>query len=277
MLQITIKVCPRLFRKDASGQTGFLYSVTTLHFSIYLFLPESKRSVCSCTSQLALEVLTEQDCLWMSKCIRFGWFLPYTPADNEYGAWKHHYIACVSNLDWLTPREAAAIYGTLNEPKTKYEELQEKQREKCLRKLIWEKSALRKKELFKVRPPWVSGTCCSRLLKSKCQPRLSQALKDLRDRGGLHEALEKQLVLASLEALPKQNNLSGSHSYPLLSKKTWHGVHKNDDSSSHASQPHFLLISSRIPAYEVQSMLGGLPFSESIPGGCMAVFWSPCV
>lgn len=80
----------------------------------------------------------------MSKCIRFGWFLPYTPADNEYGAWKHHYIACVSNLDWLTPREAAAIYGTLNEPKTKYEELQEKQREKCLRKLIWEKSALRK-------------------------------------------------------------------------------------------------------------------------------------
>ncbi|XP_048969096.1 epithelial cell-transforming sequence 2 oncogene-like isoform X7 [Canis lupus dingo] len=251
MLQITIKVCPRLFRKDASGQTGFLYSVTTLHFSIYLFLPESKRSVCSCTSQLALEVLTEQDCLWMSKCIRFGWFLPYTPADNEYGAWKHHYIACVSNLDWLTPREAAAIYGTLNEPKTKYEELQEKQREKCLRKLIWEKSALRKKELFKVRPPWVSGTCCSRLLKSKCQPRLSQALKDLRDRGGLHEALEKQLVLASLEALPKQNNLSGSHSYPLLSKKTWHGVHKNDDSSSHASQPHFLLISSRIPAYEI--------------------------
>lgn len=25
----------------------------------------------------------------------------------------------VSNLDWLTPREAAAVYGTLNEPKTK--------------------------------------------------------------------------------------------------------------------------------------------------------------
>uniref|UniRef100_A0A8P0P5Z3 Epithelial cell transforming 2 like n=1 Tax=Canis lupus familiaris TaxID=9615 RepID=A0A8P0P5Z3_CANLF len=209
--------------------------------SLYIFSFLNPKDLCAAA----------QDCLWMSKCIRFGWFLPYTPADNEYGAWKHHYIACVSNLDWLTPREAAAIYGTLNEPKTKYEELQEKQREKCLRKLIWEKSALRKKELFKVRPPWVSGTCCSRLLKSKCQPRLSQALKDLRDRGGLHEALEKQLVLASLEALPKQNNLSGSHSYPLLSKKTWHGVHKNDDSSSHASQPHFLLISSRIPAYEI--------------------------
>ncbi|XP_012505936.1 PREDICTED: epithelial cell-transforming sequence 2 oncogene-like [Propithecus coquereli] len=57
------------------------------------------------------------------------------------------------------------------------------------------------KELFKVRPPWVSGTCCSSLSKPKCQPRLSQTV---RERVGLHEALEKQLVLASLEALPKR-------------------------------------------------------------------------
>lgn len=87
-----------------------------------------------------------KDCLWMPKCIKFGWFLPYTPTDNEYGAWKHHYIACVSNLDWLTPREAAAVYGTLNEPKTENEELQERQRERCLRKIIWEKIALHKSE-----------------------------------------------------------------------------------------------------------------------------------
>uniref|UniRef100_A0A2K6GHU2 Epithelial cell transforming 2 like n=1 Tax=Propithecus coquereli TaxID=379532 RepID=A0A2K6GHU2_PROCO len=57
-------------------------------------------------------------------------------------------------------------------------------------------------ELFKVRPPWVSGTCCSSLSKPKCQPRLSQTV---RERVGLHEALEKQLVLASLEALPKRS------------------------------------------------------------------------
>ncbi|XP_044103725.1 epithelial cell-transforming sequence 2 oncogene-like [Neovison vison] len=195
----------------------------------------------------------------MPKCIRFGWFLPYTPTDNEYGAWKRHYIACVSSLDWLIPREASAVYGTLNEPKTEDEELLERQREKCLRKIIWEKIALRKKELFKVRPPWVSGTCCSRLLKSKCQPRLSQAL---RDRVGLHEALEKQLILASLQALPKRSNVSGSHSYPSLLKKTWRGVQKNDDSSSNASQPHFLLISSRIPAFEmvVDSIKAGIIF-----------------
>ncbi|XP_069454625.1 epithelial cell-transforming sequence 2 oncogene-like isoform X4 [Ovis canadensis] len=192
--------------------------------------------------------LNRQDCLWMPKCIKFGWFLPYTPTDNEYGAWKHHYIACVSNLDWLTPREAAAVYGTLNEPKTENEELQERQRERCLRKIIWEKIALHKKELFKVRPPWVSGTHCSRLFKSKCQPRLSQTV---RDRVGLHETLEKQLVLSSLESLPKRSNISGCHSYPLLSKKNWRGVYKNDSSSSNALQPHFILISSRIPAYEM--------------------------
>lgn len=80
----------------------------------------------------------------MPKCIRFGWFLPYTPTDNEYGAWKRHYIACVSSLDWLIPREASAVYGTLNEPKTEDEELLERHREKCLRKIIWEKIALRK-------------------------------------------------------------------------------------------------------------------------------------
>uniref|UniRef100_A0A4W2CT23 Epithelial cell transforming 2 like n=1 Tax=Bos indicus x Bos taurus TaxID=30522 RepID=A0A4W2CT23_BOBOX len=217
--------------------------------SLYIFSFLNPKDLCAAAQvSWPWKFLTEQDCLWMPKCIKFGWFLPYTPTDNEYGAWKHHYIACVSNLDWLTPREAAAVYGTLNEPKTEDEELQERQRERCLRKIIWEKIALHKKELFKVRPPWVSGTHCSRLFKSKCQPRLSQTA---RDRVELHETLEKQLVLSSLESLPKRSNISGRHSYPLLSKKSWRGVYKNDSGSSNALQPHFILISSRIPAYEM--------------------------
>uniref|UniRef100_A0A8D1XKE9 DH domain-containing protein n=1 Tax=Sus scrofa TaxID=9823 RepID=A0A8D1XKE9_PIG len=217
--------------------------------SLYIFSFLNPKDLCAAAQvSWPWKFLTEQDCLWMPKCIKFGWFLPYTPAENEYGAWKHHYIACVSNLDWLTPREAAAVYGTLNEPKTEDEEVQERQREKHLRKIIWEKIALRKKELFKVRPPWVSGTRCSRLFKSKCQPRLSQTM---RDQVGLQETLEKQLVLASLEALPKRSNVSGCHSYPSFSKKNWCGVYKNDGSSSHVLQPHLILISSRIPAYEM--------------------------
>ncbi|XP_004628639.1 epithelial cell-transforming sequence 2 oncogene-like [Octodon degus] len=51
--------------------------------------------------------------------------------------------------------------------------------------------------------------------------------------------------------VPCRSNISGSHSYPSLSKKNWHGVHKKDDSSSCTLQPHFILISSRVPAYEL--------------------------
>ncbi|XP_036078017.1 epithelial cell-transforming sequence 2 oncogene-like isoform X2 [Rousettus aegyptiacus] len=226
--------------------------------SLYIFSFLNPKDLCAAAQvSWPWKFLTEQDCLWMPKCIRVGWFLPYTPTEREYGAWKQHYVACVSSLDWLTPREAAAVYGTLNEPKAADEELQERQREKCLRKIIWEKIALRKKELFRVRSPWVSGTCCSRLFKSKRQPRL---LQTLRDRVGLHEALEKQLVLASVEALPKRSNISGSHSYPLLSKKNQCGVYKNGNSPSYAFQPRFILISSRIPAYEmvVDSVKAGI-------------------
>uniref|UniRef100_A0A4W6E3B9 Coiled-coil domain containing 28A n=1 Tax=Lates calcarifer TaxID=8187 RepID=A0A4W6E3B9_LATCA len=43
------------------------------------------------------------DCIWAGRCIRRGWFLPYTPGEKEFGAWKNHYVSCVSTLDWLTP------------------------------------------------------------------------------------------------------------------------------------------------------------------------------
>ncbi|CAK6446638.1 unnamed protein product [Pipistrellus nathusii] len=217
--------------------------------SLYIFSFLSPKDLCAAAQvSWPWKFLTEQDCIWMPKCIKLGWFLPYLPTDHEYGAWKHHYIACVCSLDWLTPREAAAVYGTLNEPKAGDEELQERHREKCLRKLIWGKIALRKKELFRVRPPWVSGTRCSRSFKSRCQPRLPHTV---RDRVGLHEALEKQLALASLEALPKRSNAFGRHSYPSFSRENWRGVLKNDNSPSDAFQTHFMLISSRIPAYEM--------------------------
>uniref|UniRef100_A0A8C6QRP4 Epithelial cell transforming sequence 2 oncogene-like n=1 Tax=Nannospalax galili TaxID=1026970 RepID=A0A8C6QRP4_NANGA len=215
--------------------------------TLYIFSFLNPKDLCAAAQvSWPWKFLTEQDCLWMPKCIKLGWFLPYTPAQNEYGAWKRHYIACVSNLDWLTPREAAAVYGTLNEPKREDEELQERQREKCLRKIIWEKIAFHKKELFKARPPWVSGTCCSRSLKPPCQPHLSQTW-----RAEFYGALEKRLVLASLEALPKRSNVSGSHSYPLLLKRNHRGGFKTDGTSHCASTLHVMLISSRIPAYEM--------------------------
>uniref|UniRef100_A0A4X2JWP5 Epithelial cell transforming 2 like n=1 Tax=Vombatus ursinus TaxID=29139 RepID=A0A4X2JWP5_VOMUR len=217
--------------------------------SLYIFSFLNPMDLCAAAQvNWPWKFLTEQDCLWRPKCIRFGWFLPYDPPENEYGAWKRHYIACVATLDWLTPREASAVYGTLNEPKSENEEQEERQRERRLRKIIWGRLALHKRELFKVRPPWMSGTCCSTMLKSKCQPKLPQVIKD---RIGLSAALEKQLVLASLEALPKKKNAPGSHSYPLLSNKHYHRVDQKYGSFSHSVQTSLVLISSRIPAYEM--------------------------
>ncbi|XP_057617452.1 epithelial cell-transforming sequence 2 oncogene-like isoform X2 [Chionomys nivalis] len=214
--------------------------------SLYIFSFLNPKDLCAAAQvSWPWKFLTEQDCLWMPKCTRLGWFLPYTPTQNEYGAWKHHYIACVSSLDWLTPREAAAVYGTLNEPKTEDEEYKERQREKCLRKIIWEKIAFRKKELFKTRPPWLSGTRCSRSMSLPSGPRMQ------REGAGFYEALERQLVLASLDALPTRSNLSGSHSPPFLVKKNHHGTGGTDDSSFCALQPCVILISSQIPAYEM--------------------------
>ncbi|XP_063089448.1 epithelial cell-transforming sequence 2 oncogene-like [Cavia porcellus] len=217
-------------------------TVLPRRISLYIFSFLNPKDLCAAAQvSWPWRFLTEQDCLWMPKCVRFGWFLPYTPADKEYGAWKHHYLACVADLDWLTPREAAAVHGTLREPNTEAEELPERQREKCLRKIIWEKTALRKKESLRVRPPWGSAAGCSRWCTPRGPPPVSQRW---RDSAGSQGASEKELVLASLEVLPTRSNVSGSHSYPSLSKKNWHGVANKDE-------PRFILISSRIPAYEL--------------------------
>ena len=35
----------------------------------------------------------------MPKCLKFGWLLPYTPFNRELGAWKAHYIECVTSIN----------------------------------------------------------------------------------------------------------------------------------------------------------------------------------
>lgn len=51
-------------------------------------------------------------------------------------------------------------------------------------------------ELFKARPPWLGGTRCPRSMSLPTGPRMQ------REGAGFYEALERQLVLASLDALP---------------------------------------------------------------------------
>uniref|UniRef100_A0A8C8REB5 Epithelial cell transforming 2 like n=1 Tax=Pelusios castaneus TaxID=367368 RepID=A0A8C8REB5_9SAUR len=215
--------------------------------SLYIFSFLSPREL-SASAQVSWhwKFITEQDCLWMPKCVKFGWFLPYTPADNEYSAWKRHYIACATSLDYLTPREATEIYGTLNEPKAENEEQEEWLREKWLRKTIRERLALHKRELFKARLPWMSGSWSSRFLKSRLQ--LNQA-QTIQDRARLQAALQLNRVI--LPSSPNLLNVTGSRSYPVLPYKYCQHVYQKYSSFAYPPEPCLVLISSQIPAYEM--------------------------
>ncbi|XP_028325380.1 epithelial cell-transforming sequence 2 oncogene-like isoform X2 [Gouania willdenowi] len=102
-------------------------------------------------------VLSEQDCIWASRCIKRGWFLPYSPAEKEFGAWKNHYVSCVSTLDYLTPREAAKMYGTLIQSSVGTEEKQEQRRkERITRERIKEKLQEEKRMSLRSRRAWGS-------------------------------------------------------------------------------------------------------------------------
>uniref|UniRef100_K7FX19 Epithelial cell transforming 2 like n=1 Tax=Pelodiscus sinensis TaxID=13735 RepID=K7FX19_PELSI len=236
--------------------------------SLYIFSFLSPRELCAAAQvDWHWKFITEQDCLWMPKCVKFGWFLPYTPADNEYSAWKRHYIDCATSLHYFTPREATEIYGTLNEPKAENEEQEERLREKRLRKMIWERLALHKRELFKTRLPWTSGTRSSRSLKSRLQPKQAQAIQD---RARLHTAADKQLVLASLKSLPspKRQNVTGRRSYPGLPNKHCQSVYQKYSSFAYPLEPYLVLISSQIPAFEM--------VLDSIKPGVIPVLYEHC-
>ncbi|XP_053145377.1 epithelial cell-transforming sequence 2 oncogene-like isoform X2 [Hemicordylus capensis] len=254
--------------------------------SLYIFSFLSPKDLCAAAQvNWHWKFLTEQDCLWMPKCIRFGWFLLYTPAQNEYSAWKQHYIACAIEMDYLTPREATEMYGTLNEHNTETEEQMERLHDKYLRKIMREKLALYRKQSFKARPPWVSGTWSSGFLKSGFQPNTSQIIHDQTElpaallqmkkgisfpnntlskqiseaakfvpRSGM--ATKKQLVLGPLKTAPKRKNVAGCSSYPVLPHRHCWAVSQRCINWAHPAQPHppephLVLISSNVSAYEI--------------------------
>ncbi|XP_062980679.1 epithelial cell-transforming sequence 2 oncogene-like [Elgaria multicarinata webbii] len=239
--------------------------------SLYIFSFLNPKDVCAAAQvNWHWKFLTEQDCLWMPKCIRLGWFLPYTPEKNEYSAWKQYYIACATNLDYFTPREGVECYGTLNEPNIENEEEEEKLHAKYIRKMIRKRLALQKKELFKARPPWISGTQSSGFYKSGFQPNLSQTIQD---QATLPEPLllMKKKMLSPKDILSKQSsedvksvpsfnlevekplekNVDGSSSYPVLPHRRCLTVSQSSPNGVPSFQPHLVLISSRVPAYEM--------------------------
>ncbi|CAH1798589.1 unnamed protein product [Owenia fusiformis] len=85
--------------------------------TLYIFSFLDPRSLCRAAKVCwHWKFLAEQDILWSPKCMKQGWYIPYQPQDNEYGAWKKHYVACVRTLDMdvLSPRKND-MYGTIGD------------------------------------------------------------------------------------------------------------------------------------------------------------------
>ncbi|CAJ1087532.1 epithelial cell-transforming sequence 2 oncogene-like [Xyrichtys novacula] len=213
-------------------------------------------------------VLAEQDCLWADRCIKRGWFLPYTPVEKEFGAWKNHYVSCVSTLDWLTPREAAELYGTLNQQCTgEKEEEEERRKEKRIRQMIREKLQAEKRESVRTRRVWGSNTR-QETAKSTPTGRLSSSLTLSSwpslswpqntvgspslalslDRGGrVTSSLSLERVQVSTPVSERVNKASRA-----LSSFTSRPAASLSVSTVHRPSPSLvLLMSNRLPAYEL--------------------------
>lgn len=80
--------------------------------STYIFSFLDPRSLCR-AAQVSWQwkFISEQDVIWMPKCIQFGWYLPYTPSSREYGCWKHHYIMCAGLLDMEAPSRMVGSFS----------------------------------------------------------------------------------------------------------------------------------------------------------------------
>ena len=48
--------------------------------------------------------LAELDQLWMLKCLRFNWYINFSPTPFEQGIWKKHYIHMVRELHVTKPK-----------------------------------------------------------------------------------------------------------------------------------------------------------------------------
>ncbi|KAK2878446.1 hypothetical protein Q8A67_019237 [Cirrhinus molitorella] len=244
--------------------TAALPRFLSLHIMSFL----SPRDICS-AAQVCWHwrFLAEQDCLWSPKCTRLGWFLPYAPSDHEYGAWKRHYVACTASLDILTPREAAGVYGTLNESLTAPEEQQDRWREDKIRQTIRQKVAEHKKAALKTRRAWLNtsklGTSFTGTIHKTLS--LTAALVQLGDTCRLEKSLSSVEIREPRLNLSMSNTLESTGATSLL--RPMRSLFNQPVKSSYSPRPHFLLVSSKVPGYElllaaVQVSVMVLPFDS---------------
>lgn len=79
--------------------------------SIYIMSFLDPRSLCRCAQVCWFwKYLSELDQIWMPKCFKFGWILPFVPTPFEQGVWKRHYLECVKGLQYVRPKVKSFLY-----------------------------------------------------------------------------------------------------------------------------------------------------------------------
>lgn len=82
--------------------------------SIYIMSFLDPRSLCRCAQVCWFwKYLSELDQIWMPKCFKFGWILPFVPTPFEQGVWKRHYLECVKGLQYVRPKVRSFLYFIL--------------------------------------------------------------------------------------------------------------------------------------------------------------------
>ncbi|XP_052588891.1 F-box only protein 16 isoform X2 [Peromyscus californicus insignis] len=90
--------CRKLQEKIPAEALDFTTKLPRV-LSVYIFSFLDPRSLCRCAQvSWYWKSLAELDQLWMLKCLRFNWYISFSPTPFEQGVWKKHYIQMVGEL-----------------------------------------------------------------------------------------------------------------------------------------------------------------------------------
>ncbi|XP_005373830.1 PREDICTED: F-box only protein 16 isoform X1 [Chinchilla lanigera] len=96
--------CRKLQEKIPAEALDFTTKLPRV-LSVYIFSFLDPRSLCRCAQvSWHWKNLAELDQLWMLKCLRFNWYINFSPSPFEQGIWKKHYIHMVKKLHVTRPK-----------------------------------------------------------------------------------------------------------------------------------------------------------------------------
>nr|XP_033794699.1 F-box only protein 16 isoform X2 [Geotrypetes seraphini] len=100
-----LKFCNQQLQKKVPLEALDFTTVLPRVLSLYVFSFLDPRSLCRCAQVCwPWKYLTELDQLWMPKCLRFSWYINFSPTPFEQGIWKRHYIETVKELHVTRPK-----------------------------------------------------------------------------------------------------------------------------------------------------------------------------